>query len=173
MEKKRFFKKNISFLVCCLILFVAVFPISSAVTTCSIRDGTKNEALSSNQSLEITIYGSHYMKEHTPLNFTNGLYTEFIYHGEGSMILNASFILKTKSTYPIDEKMVIAENFSLPAEATGMAAISYLNFGIGFFSYTLIIDGCGEFSGMHYEKTAVGICFRYNAFIIFQQYNTD
>lgn len=64
---------------------------------------------------------------------------------------------------------VIAENFSLPAEATGQTAISEVNFGIGFFSFTLTIDGCGAFAGMHYEKTAHGICEWYHAFIISQQ----
>jgi hypothetical protein len=172
MNKNILFKKSISFLVFCLILFAAVFPIVSAITTCSIRDETKNQALRTNQSIDITIYGSHYMKENAPLNFTNGLYTEFIYHGNGSIPLNVSFSLTTKSTQSISVHQIIGENFLLPAEATGMAAISYLNFGIGFFSYTFFIDGCGEFSDIHYEKTAVGICFGYNAFVIFQHYNT-
>jgi hypothetical protein len=170
MNKKRLYKKNISFLVFCLALVAVVFPISSAETTCSLQEGTKNQALQTTQSLEITIYGSHYMKENTPFNFTNGLYTEFIYHGNGSIRINISFSLTTLSTQPISVHQKIGENFSLPAEATGMAAISYLNFGIGLFSYSLIIDGCEEFSGIHYEKTAVGICLGYNAFIIFQHY---
>ena len=109
------------------------------------------------------------MKENTPFNFTNGLYTEIIYHGEGSIIINASFRLKTTSTNPITVNQIVAENIELPSEATGQIAISGLNFGIGLFSYTVIIDGCGEFAGMHYEKTASGICLGYNAFIISQQ----
>jgi hypothetical protein len=73
------------------------------------------------------------------------------------------------STNFINGQQIIAENIELPSEATGRAMISGLNFGIGFFSFTLFIDGCGEFAGMHYEKTAYGICLVYNAFIIFQQ----
>ena len=109
------------------------------------------------------------MKENTPLNFTNGLYTEMIYHGEGSILINASFRLRTTSTHPISVTQRVAENFKLPSEATGQVAISNLNFGIGLFSYTVLVDRCGEFAGMHYEKTASGICVGYNAFIIFQQ----
>jgi hypothetical protein len=50
-----------------------------------------------------------------------------------------------------------------------MTAISDWYFGIGLFSFTLTIDGCGEFAEMHYEKTAYGFCLGYNAFIVFQR----
>ncbi len=169
MNKIRVFKKSISYLIFCLILLAAALPIVSAVNTLTIRNRTEHQESLADQELEITIYGSHYMKQNTPFNFTNGLYTEFIYYGEGSILINASFILKTTSTHPISWNQIIAENFELPSEATGMAAISELNFGIGFFSYTLLIDGCGEFTGKHYEKTAFGICLGSNAFVIFQQ----
>ena len=169
MNKIRLFEKSISCLIFCLILSAAVLPIVSAVNTLTIHNGAEHQGSLVDQELEITIYGSHYIKKNTPFNLTNGLYTEFIYHGEGSIIINVSFILKTTSTNPISWNQIIGENFALPSEATGMAAISYLNFGIGFFSYTLLIDGCGEFTGKHYEKTAFGICLGFNAFVIFQQ----
>ncbi len=173
MNKIRLFEKSISYLIFCLILIgAAVLPSVSAVNTqtfYAIHDGTENHAIQTNQEVEITIYGSLYMKEHKPLNFTDGLYAEFIYYGEGAIIINVSFSLKTMSTQPTSWNMMLIDNMELPSEATGMALISGVNFGIGLFSFTLILDGCGEFAGKHYETTAFGICVGYNAFIIFQK----
>lgn len=169
MIKNRLCEKNICYLLFCLIFLTTILPVVSSVKIHTNHDGVKNDTILLNQALEITIYGSYYMKENTPFNFTNGLYTEMVYQGEESILINVSFRLKTTSTNPISVTQGVAENFELPSEAMGQIAISNINFGIGLFLFTVIVDGCGDFAGMHYEKTAFGICLEYNAFIISQQ----
>jgi hypothetical protein len=83
-------------------LMVTICTGVSALNTLSIFERAENQSMLINQTVEITIYGSHYMKENAPFNYTNGLYTEFIYHGEGSILINVSFRLKTTSTNPIN-----------------------------------------------------------------------
>ena len=169
MKKIRLLKPKKGRLVCSLILIIAILPIASAVQTPYVNVTRNTKATTATPEMEITIYGSHYMKENKPFGHTNGLYAEFIYHGEGSIVINASMKIHTRTTHPMSFEYIIAENFELPAEATGQTALSQLNFGIGFFSFTIIIDGCGQFAGKHFEKTAHGICIRYNAFIVSQQ----
>jgi len=169
MNTKKVSKKSIGTLMISLTLIVAIVPSIPATSIHQIQLADEHHTAPTAQQMDITIYGSHYVKEKKPFGNTNGLYVEFVYHGEESIIINASVTLHTRSTMPLSFTYVIGENVTVPAEATGMAAICDLNFGIGFFSFTINIDGCGAFAGQHYEKTARGICVRYHAFVIVQK----
>ena len=84
--------------------------------------------------------------------------------------MNVSIELQIISTNPFSWNEMIGEYFELPAEVTGNVLIGGIFFGFGVFSYTILIDGCRDYAGIHYEKTAYGVCVRDNGFIVFQQY---
>jgi len=94
MSNIRVCKKSISYLVVCLIFLAAIPLIISAGPILITHDGAEHCATLSDEDVEITSYGGHFIKKNNPFNYTNGLYTEFIYHGDGSIRINVSFQLR-------------------------------------------------------------------------------
>lgn len=167
MMKHLILKGQIIIVLICILVGAAVLP---AVSSVQVTYKTDNQHVLADEDFIITMFGSYYVKRNKPFNFTNGIYTEFTCSLQENVTINISQKIRTFSTQPTNIEQILAENFEFPAFGTGQIVMGNANFGIGFFAYTITIDGCGEHSELHTEKTAYGICFLQNAYIFFQRY---
>ena len=167
MMKRVHLKNQMIIGIICVLIGAVVLP---AVSSVHISYKTDTQQILADEDFPMTMFGSYYVKRNNPLNVSNGIYTEFTCSLQENVTINISQHIRTFSTQPSNFEMVLAENLEFPAFATGQIMMGNANFGIGFFAYTITIDGCKEHADLHTEKTAYGICLIQNAYILFQKY---